>query len=780
MTFTPEEEESFFNEAIEAHKQGTYESWEEELEDRLEGKFSNEGELDVFLNSLSKKVESKMRREHKRLTDWEKEVDKSLGKHYYYTAGGQSNRLLKEKHLDGLKLSSVTLKAHVNEKDFSEISDEINRIKIEYYKDDARITKVLDDLLDRTDRILSEDVKHTKVDRNFLSLIHELGSFDLSLAKDRQGMYDFWEDIHELYEDFIGALIEFKDTVDELPDENNEELKQLVDNIEPPPNYILELSSFELGSDNLMNRIYSLLQEMGMQFQMEESEGHWSSQSKEFETKPREDYVGYREAEFEHPPILLDPLLYYAIQEELLTIPISPNEVSLFREQIDKISNIMSDSNKQVLQNVLEKVEREIDASKAGTEYNTYLPISPFLGQLPGVKYNLRIEDDKDKDGKPNIKNIKNSSPTIIEQVNKETGDFFKNLAILLAEQRTLFPISQSAPTPVGSFSIEGRMDKKTKLDVPRAQPALSPKKRAFPKELKDNIKALKKAINRYYIIPLGKGKFLDEKPSFSSEIGSGGKYNYRQIKIMWGTSAEASAEMEHFTSGIENIDSVVVNRLINYFNNLASEKVSYDDNLHKTVEGAVKALNVIFPELEDANEAWGGWRIYEIASAAKLDISKLRPFMGEDLGVHNKVYEQLKQQGQDFPLEYLESYLKNPDIKHYLERAKKYQDKTLRLDELLESIENVKRGNNVAKAFLNAYDNIRGMQGKEIIYANCNTNNIEHMDYVISNIKKSSNVDITTLEIDNIVKSINSYSNLSNRFGISEEIIYQIKGLCR
>ena len=88
----------------------------------------------------------------------------------------------------------------------------------------------------------------------------------------------------------------------------------------------------------------------------------------------------------------------------------------------------------------------------------------------------------------------------------------------------------------------------------------------------------LQKAINRYYIIPLGKGKFLDEKPAFSSEVGSGGKYNYRQIKIMWGTSPEAAAEKEHFISGIEKLDSIIVNRLINYFNNLASERVAYDD----------------------------------------------------------------------------------------------------------------------------------------------------------------------------------------------------------
>ena len=671
------------------------------------------------------------------------------------------------KHLDGLKLSSVSLKRDIKKGQFSEISDEINRIKMEFYKDDDRISKTLDDLLDITDKILSEGIKHHKVDKNFLSLINELGSFNLSSAKGRKGMYNFWSDIHELYDDFIGALVEFKENVHELPDENNAELKKLVDNIEQPPNYILEISPFELDADSLMNRIYALLKEMGMQIQMEE-EG--------LET-PRKDYVEPHSSK--KNKIMIDPLLYYAMYQELLTIPISPNELSTFRNKIDTISSIMTDSNKQVLQNVLERVEREIDDSQQGLGYDFHLPISSFLSDIPGISYDAKVEYVVGGKGEDiSAKKIPTPSTTVIDNINNETSDFFTNLAILLAEERALFPISQSSPKGLhGGFFVEGEH---STLDVPRAQPALSPKTRTLPKKLEKSIKMLQKAINRYYIIPLGKGKFLDEKPAFSSEVGSGGKYNYRQIKIMWGTSPEAAAEKEHFISGIEKLDSIIVNRLINYFNNLASERVAYDDKLHKTVEGAVKSLNTIFPDLEDANEAWGGWRIYEIAKEAKLDIGKLRPFMGEDLQVHNEVYKQLKKDGQEFPLEYLESYLTNPDIEQYLARTKKYQGEEIRLPELLESIQNVKSDNNINKAFLGAYDSIRKMQGKEVVYANCDINNIEHMDYVITDINKAFSVDITTLEVDNIVKSINSYSNLSNRFGISEEVIYQIKGLCR
>jgi hypothetical protein len=40
--------------------------------------------------------------------------------------------------------------------------------------------------------------------------------------------------------------------------------------------------------------------------------------------------------------------------------------------------------------------------------------------------------------------------------------------------------------------------------------------------------------------------------------------------------------------------------------------------------------------------------------------------------------------------------------------------------------------------------------------------------------------VDINAFEISKIVKSIDSFENLSKNYGVSEEVVYTIKGLCR
>mgnify|MGYP003655938435 CR=1 FL=1 len=53
-------------------------------------------------------------------------------------------------------------------------------------------------------------------------------------------------------------------------------------------------------------------------------------------------------------------------------------------------------------------------------------------------------------------------------------------------------------------------------------------------------------------------------------------------------------------------------------------------------------------------------------------------------------------------------------------------------------------------------------------------------MDYIISHVYSNYDIDINASEVSTIVKSIDSFKNISTTFGIGEEIIYEIKGLCR
>ena len=79
-----------------------------------------------------------------------------------------------------------------------------------------------------------------------------------------------------------------------------------------------------------------------------------------------------------------------------------------------------------------------------------------------------------------------------------------------------------------------------------------------------------------------------------------------------------------------------------------------------------------------------------------------------------------------------------------------------------------------IAMKLLHAHDVIRKMLGKKLSYAKFNINDPDHMDMLMQK------VPITAPEISNIVKSYDSHRNLSLNYGISEDDVYMIKGLCR
>ena len=71
-------------------------------------------------------------------------------------------------------------------------------------------------------------------------------------------------------------------------------------------------------------------------------------------------------------------------------------------------------------------------------------------------------------------------------------------------------------------------------------------------------------------------------------------------------------------------------------------------------------------------------------------------------------------------------------------------------------------------------------MENKPIIYDTMYLEDINTMDYIINKIEKEFKVDVTALEINDIVKSCDSFENLSEKHGVGKEAIYVIKGLCR
>ena len=52
--------------------------------------------------------------------------------------------------------------------------------------------------------------------------------------------------------------------------------------------------------------------------------------------------------------------------------------------------------------------------------------------------------------------------------------------------------------------------------------------------------------------------------------------------------------------------------------------------------------------------------------------------------------------------------------------------------------------------------------------------------DMVISKMEKEQNIDLSHLEVENIVKAVDSHNNISKEFGITEDQVYLIKSSFR
>ena len=98
------------------------------------------------------------------------------------------------------------------------------------------------------------------------------------------------------------------------------------------------------------------------------------------------------------------------------------------------------------------------------------------------------------------------------------------------------------------------------------------------------------------------------------------------------------------------------------------------------------------------------------------------------------------------------------------------------RLEDKLDVI----RKTQLERNFLNAHDNIRKMMRKPVYYAISSVDDYEDMEHTLKSMKSKFNIDLTAMEVDGIVKELDSMENLSRKYGISTEGVYYLKAIHR
>jgi len=75
----------------------------------------------------------------------------------------------------------------------------------------------------------------------------------------------------------------------------------------------------------------------------------------------------------------------------------------------------------------------------------------------------------------------------------------------------------------------------------------------------------------------------------------------------------------------------------------------------------------------------------------------------------------------------------------------------------------------------LKAHDVVREQLGKPIVYGFMPFNEVG-FDTIIKKMQVEENLDLSSFEVENIVKEMDSHENISKEFGISAEQVYLIK----
>jgi len=102
------------------------------------------------------------------------------------------------------------------------------------------------------------------------------------------------------------------------------------------------------------------------------------------------------------------------------------------------------------------------------------------------------------------------------------------------------------------------------------------------------------------------------------------------------------------------------------------------------------------------------------------------------------------------------------------------FQEEIKIIKEGLASMKIVK--SDTEQAILSAHDSIRKMIGKPVFYNTSKVDNYNHVNTAMSVLKSDYNLDITAIELENIVNDFGSMEDIAVKYGVSPESVYYLK----
>jgi len=764
------------------------------------------------------------------IRDLNKKIDNTLKGVIVHKPREGSPINLGTKHLKTLKLNTVTLNRGVSKGDYDSFIGTIQGLIVQGKAVNLPNVAILEDVLHKVssqwaNKSSSQDLDNI-VGRS-ADIFDEISGADIKYAKERKGVYRYWEGISQKYDRLDDSVKKLKEVVSK-GEEFTSDFKEIVSELKLPPDYVLDIKSFKMKLERPEYRIINFLKNIGG----EGARGYSKGEQTNFERRQGSDrsslFTTLQEPVPESKPIdfsplnmrqgdllnestkdledimtegYVDPILWWVINEELLDIPVIMvdgfnKEWRDFASQ-GNYSELDTEDVEGKLSQVISKLKK--DSPEAEKAIKVLNELSEVAGDKVDVAYLPAAAW---------LKEINSNLFNTMDKIEKQTSEFFQKLNGIFIEGEGQFPVSMTSThpkhrgrhggSPATFYAKRGLYpvpDAKG-LKRPRAQSYVPSKPRTFKNEkLNDASKVLFKALKDYYWVPLGRSgnHFIEgQKPKFSGDIQ--GEFPYRLFKFTFGNTPEIRAQKTILSGSADNIKSHTLRKIKDYLTSSTSEKITNGvQNYIVVVEQVVRQLDKIFTDAEDkeSNKIWGAGKIGRALkrSLSEITLDELEYFKEPLLPLYEK-YENIMEKGgeEELPIYSLRTLLMDNNLQNILRSKERFMQKKEfeTMIQLVKDIieltdpERVNSSDEIGKAILKVHDSIRKMENKVVIYDTLYLNDINTTDYIITKMEKEFKLDITSLEINDIVKSCDSFENLSKRFGVGKEVIYVIKGLCR
>lgn len=466
-----------------------------------------------------------------------------------------------------------------------------------------------------------------------------------------------------------------------------------------------------------------------------------------------------------------------------------------FLSQADKWLNEIEDSY------VLDKSEYILPVSVYKSRRGNALGIEKLPTALEGFTLDIAGEARKDTRvpepySEESIISYQYKGPEIVAEWKdgltpaEDLNNLFDAIHILFTSQRYSF--IRYSRTQKGAGKTEGvkrsdvrglqrgaSLTQKKKLEsLLRPYPTIPARTGKLISGISDTDKGVGKALaefiracDEYYVEPFLKGLTPIAYPKYMSgagikaltAIGQELGYNTLTGNISRRLANTASTSitqgmLQHLTTFLTMIDEVVV----------------VNDNTIKSAKKAAVALTKIFGKKEENLNTMAAILMHFIEQTREDTKDMGRELLG-DSTIQSRAKKFHTENVSSYPIFALYPFLENNQ--GLLTRTRPMRREYEKLMRTLTEVEDELP--EVLTKLLKAHNAIRKVMGKEVITPKFRANH-DGYDGLVDLMYKEENIDLSHLEVENIVKAVDSHSNIGKEYGITEEQVYLIKANIR